>query len=103
VVELESLGRVHRHHRHRLRRRPVDGLLLAQAGLRDGCEVAGEVASGRLRLAAHVGGGQLRQLGDVAQPLDGVGVSCEHLLAAQPDALDQPHHEGVRAAVLEGR
>ena len=42
------------------------------------------------------------QLGDVAQPLDRVRVRGEHLLAAQADALDQPQHERVRAAVLEG-
>ena len=36
------------------------------------------------------------------QPLDRVGVGGEHLLAPQPDALDQPVHERVGAAVLEG-
>ena len=102
VVELEPLGGVHRHHLHGGRRRRADRLLLAQARLRDRGQVAGEVARRGLRLAAHVGGGQLGQLGDVAQPLDGVGVGGEHLLAAQPDALDQAQHEGVGAAVLEG-
>jgi hypothetical protein len=54
-----------------------------------------------VRLAVHVGGGELGQLRDVPKPLDGVGVGREDLLAAQPDALDEPQHEGVGAAVLE--
>ncbi len=102
VVELQALGRVHRHHAHRRRGTGGGRLLLAQAGLRDRGQVARELARGRLRLAAHVGGRQLGQLGDVAQPLDGVGMGGEDLLAAQADALDQPQHEGVRPAVLEG-
>ncbi len=102
VVELEALGRVHRHHLDRRSGRDADRLVLAQARFRDGGEVTREVARGRLWLAAHVGGGQLRQLGDVPQPLDGVGLGGEHLLAAEADALDQAQDEGVGAAVLEG-
>src|SRR5439155_243295 len=56
----------------------------------------------RLRPALHVARSQLGQLGDVAQALDGVRVGCEQLLPAQPDPLDQPEHEGIRAAIVEG-
>ena len=77
------------------------GLLLAQPRLGDRGEVAREVARRGVRLAAHVGRGQLGELRDVAQPLDRVRVGGEHLLAAQADALDQPQHEGVGPPVLE--
>ena len=103
VVELEPLGGVHGHHAHGRRGRRRHGLLLAQPGLGDRRQVAGELARSAVRLAAHVGARELRQLGDVAQALDGVGLGGEHLLAPQPDPLHQPQHERVRAAVLERR
>ena len=102
VVELEALGRLHVHELHRRGRRLPGDLLLRQARFGHRGEVAAEFARGRLRLAAHIGGGQLGQLGDVAQPLHGVGLGGEHLLSPQSDALDQAQDEGVRPAVLEG-
>src|SRR5215218_5802507 len=53
-------------------------------------------------VAPHVCGRELWQLGDVAQPLDRVGLSREHLLATHPDSLHEPQHEGVGAEALEG-
>ena len=102
MIELEPLGGVHGHHLHGRCPHHAHGLLFAQSRFGHGGEVAGEVACGGLRLTAHVGAGQLGQLGDVAQSLDGVRLGCEHLLAAQPDPLDQAQHEGVGAAVVEG-
>ena len=58
-------------------------------------------AGSALGLAAHVGGGELGELGDVHEPLDRVGLGREDLLAAQPDPLDQPVHEAVGAHLLE--
>jgi hypothetical protein len=82
VVELESPRSAHAHDLDRRRGRRAGGLLLAQPGLRHGREVAREVARGRVRLAPHVGRGELGQLRDVAQSLSGVRVRGEHLLAA---------------------
>src|SRR3712207_7593725 len=50
---------------------------------------AGELARGRLRGAARVGGGQLAELRQVEQPLDDLGRGCEQQLPAQADALDR--------------
>ncbi len=103
VVELPALGGLDRQDLDR-RPRVRDGrLVLRQPGVRYGLEVAGELARGGAGLAAHVSRGQLGQHGHVAQPLDGVGLRGEHLLAADADALDQPQDEGVGAAVLERR
>ena len=99
MVELEALGRVHPHHLDagggRLR------LLLAQAGLGDGGDRAGEVTGRGLRRAAGVGGGQLAELGEVDQPLGDLGRRREQQLAAQAEALDQPVREQVRARGVE--
>ena len=100
VVELAPLGRVHRHHAHGARRaRGGAASSSRQPGLGDRGHVAGEVARRAPRLAAHEGGRQLGQLGDVDEPLDGVGLRGEHLLAAQPDPLDQPVHEQRPAGI----
>ena len=49
VVELEALGRVHRHHLHADRAVAGHRLLLAQPGLGDRGDRAGELARGGLR------------------------------------------------------
>jgi hypothetical protein len=82
VVELEAAGGAHAQHLHGGRRGGAGGLLLAQTRLRHRGEVAGEVARGGVRLATHVGRGQLGELRDVTKPLDRVRVRGEHLLAA---------------------
>ena len=93
MVELEALGRVHAHHLHAARAVGRLRLLLAQAGLGDGGDRAGEVARRRLRRAARVGGRELAELGQVHQPLDDLGVGREQQLAAQAEPLD---HAGAR-------
>ncbi len=97
VLELQPLGGVHGHHLHAdgavARRR----LLLAQPGVGDGRDRARELARGRLRGAAHVGRGELGELGEVAQPLDDLGRGGEQQLAAQAEPLDQPVHVEVGA------
>ena len=97
VVELVPLGVVHRHHAHAARGLAVAGLLLAQPGVGDGRDRAGELARGGLRRAAHVGGGELGEARQVAQPLDDLGGGREQQLPAQPEPLDQPVHVQVRA------
>ena len=103
MVELPAPGRVDVQHLHRLLALGRRHLLPVQAGVGHGAQVAGEVARGGPRLAAHEGRGQLGHHRDVAQPLDGVGLRGEHLLAADAHPLDQPQHERVRAPVLERR
>ena len=113
VIELEPLGRVHRHHLHAARALARDGLLLAQPGVGDGGDRAGELARGRLRRAAQVVGRQLAELGQVDEPLDDLGRGGEQQLAAQAEPLDQPVHvevgprrvqrAGGRAVELEER
>ena len=93
-------------HRHHLDgRRQVLGrrLLLAQPGLSHGRHVAHEIAWRGVGLAAHVRAGKLAELRDVHEPLHRVGLRGEHLLAAQPDALDQPVDERVRPHLRERR
>ena len=98
MVELEALGGVHRHHLYAARRSPVLGLLLAQPGLGNAADRAGELARGRLRGAARVRGGQLAELGEVHEALDDLGGGREQKLPAQPEPLDQAVHEEVRPA-----
>ena len=103
MAELEALGRVHRHHLH------ADGpvarhrLLLAQPRLGHGGDRAGELARGGLRRAAHVGGGELGELGEVHEPLDDLHRRREQQLAPQPEALDQAVDVEVRARGVERR
>ncbi len=107
VIELERGRGVHRRQAHparagaRLRRGA--GLLLAQPGVADGGQVAGELARRGLGGAAHVGGGQLGQAGEVDQALHDVGVRGEQLLAAQTEALDEAVDEQVRASRVQRR
>ena len=103
VVELAALGRVHRHHLHAARALAGRRLLLAQPGLGDRGDRARELARGGLRRAAHVGGGELGEAGEVAQPLDDLGRGGEQQLAAQPEPLDQPVHVEVGAGRVERR
>ena len=100
VVALDLGGRVQLRHPNGVRQRRL-GLGLGKARLRDRGDVAREVARRGLRLAAHVGGRELAQLRDRHQPLERVRLRREQLLAAQPDALDQPVHERVGTHVLE--
>ena len=76
---------------------PAPSSLVVQAGLGDRRHVAGEVAPGRLRRAPHVGGGQVAEARERDEPLDDVGLRGEELLAAQPEAVDEPVHEEVGA------
>ena len=101
MVELEALGRVHGHHLHA--DRPVAGhrLLLAQAGLGDGGDRAGELARGGLGRAADVGGGELGELGEVDEPLDDLHRGREQQLAPQPEPLDQAVDVEVGAGGVE--
>ena len=103
MVELEATRRAHRHHLHGPGLRLRHGLLLAQAGLGDGGDVAGELPRRGLRRAAHVGGRQLAEAGQVEQALDDVGLGGEELLAAQAQALDQAVHEQVGARRVQRR
>ena len=103
VVELEALGRVHRHHLHADRAVAGHRLLLAQPGLGDRGDRAGELARGRLRRAADVGGGELGELGEVDEPLDDLDRGGEQQLAAQPEPLDQAVDVEVGAGGVERR
>ena len=103
MVEADPLDRVHRH--------PLDGggggrLLAAgrlDAGLGDGAEVGDEAAGRAVRLAPRPGGRQLGQPREPEQALGHLGLGGEEALAAQADALDQPPHEDVGAALLHRR
>ena len=101
VVELEALGGVHRHHLHADRAVAGHRLLLAQTGLGDRGDRAGELARGRLRRAADVGGGELGELGEVDEPLDDLDRGGEQQLAAQPEPLDQAVDVEVGAGGVE--
>ena len=101
VVEALAGRRLDRHHRDGPRAPGRCGLLLAQPGVGQHAEVAGELARARAGHAALVGAGEVAEPGQVEQPLDHVGLGCEELLAAQAEALDQTVHEEVGARVLE--
>ena len=103
VVELVALGVVHRHHLHAAGALAVTRLVLAQPGVGDRGDRAGELARGGLRRAPHVGGGELGEASEVAQPLDDLGRRREQQLPAQPEPLDQPVHEQVRARGVQRR
>ncbi len=103
VIEADPLDGVHRH--------PLDrgggGRLLAAGrldpGLCDGAEVGDETAGGAVRLAARPGRGQLGQSREPEQALGDLRLGGEETLAPQADALDQPPHEDVGAALLHRR
>ena len=78
-------------------------LLLAQPEVGDGGDRAGELARRGLGRAAHVGRRQLAEPRQRPQPLDDVGLRGEQLLAAQPEAVDQPVHVQVRAGGVDRR
>ena len=101
MVELEPLGRLHRHHVHAVRALP--GVLLAQPRLGDGGDRAREVAAGGLRRAAHVGRGQLGEAREVLEALDDLGRGREQQLAAEAEPLDQAVHVEVGAGGVDRR
>ena len=76
---------------------PAPSSSSCRPGLGHRRHVAGEVAPGGLRRAAHVGGGQVAQARERDEPLDDVGLGGEELLAAQPEAVDEAVHEEVGA------
>ena len=103
MVEADPLDGVERQPEDGARR----GRLLAAGrldpGLGDGAEVGDEVAGRAVRLAPRPGGRQLGQAREAEQPLGDLGLGGEEALAAQADALDQPPHEDVGAALLHRR
>ena len=76
VVELQALGPAERRDGH-ARRRVAAGLLLAQPGVGDRGDRAGELARRRLRPPAVVDGGDLAEASEGAPAPDGVGVGGE--------------------------
>jgi len=99
--DLHVAGGVHRDDRNRAGQARRDDLVLRQAGLGHRRQVAGEITRGPLRVTAHVCARQVDELRDVRQPLSGVGLRREQLLAPDADALDQSVHERVRLHRLE--
>ena len=77
-------------------------LLVAQPGLGDRRDRAGELARRRLRRAAHVRGRELAEARERDEPLDDVGLGGEELAAAQPEAVDEPVDEDVGPRRVEG-
>ena len=101
VRDLHVARGVHRDDRDRARQTGGDDLVLRQAGLGHGRQVAREIARRALRVAANVRARQVDELRDVGQPLGGVRLRGEELLAANADPLDQPVHERVGLHRLE--
>ena len=103
MVELEALGRVHRHHVHAVR-----ALARAASSSRSPASATAAIERANSRAvacgdAAHVVGGQLGEAGEVLQPLDDLGGGGEQQLAAQAEPLDQPVHVEVRAGGVDRR
>jgi hypothetical protein len=103
VVELPSLGRFPVEPDHRPRRGQLFAPRRLHVGLDHGAQVADEVASRAMRFAPRPGGGQLRQPGEVQQPLRHLGLGGEEALAPQFEALDQAPHEDVGAELVHRR
>ena len=100
VVELQPLGGVHRQHGDRVVARWRAVLVLGVADparLGHRRQPARELARRRLRRAPHVGRGQLADVRQRHQPFNNISLRGEDLRAPQPEALDQPVHEEVRA------
>ena len=95
--ELEPLQRFQRHHPDRVGHRRARLVRRGDPGLRDGDQVADEVAVRAAGLAPGPIRRQLAEAGEAAKPLGGLGMGGEEAVAPEADPLDQPPDEDVGA------